>query len=218
LRGLLSLEHDGSGRVHLVLDQAVLETAGRCAEQGTSIIIAINKSDLSADIPVADTVRPAMAALQTRLAPENGPIPLVQISCKTATEAASRDPRDGGIKPLLSALATTFAHMTSALRPATDATAPAQPSPLPLLLREDMSAWQESLGASQRQRLLLQDCADQLDGFLAQVPAAARDGDGDVDVVVAAESLRRAAECLARITGRGDAGDVDEVLGVVFEK
>jgi len=45
------------------------------------------------------------------------------------------------------------------------------------------------------------------------------EGNGDeVDVVVAAESLRGAAGCLARITGRGNAGDVEEVLGVVFEK
>lgn len=39
------------------------------------------------------------------------------------------------------------------------------------------------------------------------------------DIVVAAEHLRYAAQCLARITGRGEeSGDVDEVLGVVFEK
>jgi len=38
------------------------------------------------------------------------------------------------------------------------------------------------------------------------------------DVVLAAEHLRLAAGCLARITGRGDAGDIEEVLGVIFEK
>jgi tRNA U34 5-carboxymethylaminomethyl modifying GTPase MnmE/TrmE len=41
---------------------------------------------------------------------------------------------------------------------------------------------------------------------------------GEVDVVAAAEDLRAAADCLARITGRGISGDVEEVLGVVFEK
>ncbi|KAH0161083.1 hypothetical protein KCU67_g6472, partial [Aureobasidium melanogenum] len=40
----------------------------------------------------------------------------------------------------------------------------------------------------------------------------------DVDIVLAAENLRDAANCLARITGKGEAGDVEEVLGVVFEK
>ena len=43
--------------------------------------------------------------------------------------------------------------------------------------------------------------------------------DESVDVVIAAEELRAAAECIARITGRGEgAGDVEEVLGVVFER
>jgi tRNA modification GTPase len=211
---LVSLERDGSRRVHLVLDQDVVETAGQCAEQGASIIIAINKSDLTSDIPAADAVRPAMEKLQNRLVPENGPIPLVEISCKTAADPAILDASNGGIKPLLSALTSTFAKMTCALHPDlpadTDATSPGQP------LYMDTSPWQESLGASQRQRLLLQDCAGQLDAFLAQVSSAS--GGDDMDVVVAAESLRRAAECLARITGRGDAGDVEEVLGVVFEK
>ena len=40
----------------------------------------------------------------------------------------------------------------------------------------------------------------------------------EADVVLAAEHLRGAADSLARITGRGEAGDVEEVLGVVFEK
>ncbi|KAH8689670.1 GTP-binding protein TrmE N-terminus-domain-containing protein [Talaromyces proteolyticus] len=42
--------------------------------------------------------------------------------------------------------------------------------------------------------------------------------EADVDIVTAAEHLRFAAESLAKITGRGDGGDVEDVLGVVFEK
>ena len=64
-----------------------------------------------------------------------------------------------------------------------------------------------------------------LDDFTALVDSAAagaeevygEDGD-EADVVLAAEYLRGAADSLARITGRGEAGDVEEVLGVVFEK
>lgn len=41
--------------------------------------------------------------------------------------------------------------------------------------------------------------------------------ESDVDIVTAAENLRAAAESLAQITGRGGA-DVEDVLGVVFEK
>jgi tRNA modification GTPase len=40
----------------------------------------------------------------------------------------------------------------------------------------------------------------------------------ELNFVVAAEDLRYAANCLARITGRGEAGDIEEVLGVIFEK
>lgn len=44
----------------------------------------------------------------------------------------------------------------------------------------------------------------------------------EVDIVTAAEHLRAAADCLARLTGRGDGvssgADVEDVLGVVFEK
>ncbi|KAK5098319.1 mitochondrial splicing system protein [Lithohypha guttulata] len=48
------------------------------------------------------------------------------------------------------------------------------------------------------------------------------DLDGEFDVVTAAEHLRHAANCLAKLIGRGDGlssgADVEDVLGVVFEK
>jgi tRNA modification GTPase len=92
----------------------------------------------------------------------------------------------------------------------------------------DPSIWQESLGATERQRLLLSECLSHLSTFLSTVDKrsadtsptgeeAAHEAD-EVDIVVAAECLRSAADALARITGRGDSGDVEEVLGVVFEK
>lgn len=44
----------------------------------------------------------------------------------------------------------------------------------------------------------------------------------EIDIVTAAEHLRAAADCLAKLTGRGDGvtsgADVEDVLGVVFEK
>ena len=72
---------------------------------------------------------------------------------------------------------------------------------------------------------MLEKCTCYLDAFVAEVdPAkfAARGHDNvhndEADIVVAAEHLRAAADCLGKITGRGEAGDVEEVLGVVFEK
>jgi tRNA U34 5-carboxymethylaminomethyl modifying GTPase MnmE/TrmE len=101
---------------------------------------------------------------------------------------------------------------------------------------DDGLVWEESLGASKRQALLLDECAAHLDDFLSLVDAASAPVAADsaaaysaanipdtaaagFDVVVAAEKLRAAAECMAKITGRGsESGDVDEVLGVIFEK
>ena len=97
----------------------------------------------------------------------------------------------------------------------------------------DPSQWEESLGATQRQGALLEEAQSNLNQFLNMVEtghgnsngsdrselfAKAINNSGDVDIVMAAESLRNAAQCLGRITGRGEAGDVEEVLGVVFEK
>ena len=82
----------------------------------------------------------------------------------------------------------------------------------------------ESLAATERQRLLLKQCNEYLEQFLVDVRYASSDvekGSKDseeVDIVLAAERLRSAADRLARITGRGEGGDVEEVLGVVFEK
>ena len=51
-------------------------------------------------------------------------------------------------------------------------------------------------------------------------PDSARSPDNEeIDIVAAAEHLRAAAAALGKITGRGEnVGDVEEVLGVVFEK
>ncbi|KAI9894056.1 MAG: mitochondrial splicing system protein [Vezdaea aestivalis] len=72
----------------------------------------------------------------------------------------------------------------------------------------------EALGASARAAGLLRKCARLLDEFLEMM-----DGEGGEErIVIAAECLRDAAECLARVTGRGVQGDVEDILGGVFEK
>ena len=82
----------------------------------------------------------------------------------------------------------------------------------------DKSIWESSLGASERHRLLLDECQWHLEAFSDLTRSTKLDED-NVDIVVAAESLRAAAISLGKITGReGGAGDVEEVLGVVFEK
>ncbi|KAM3073497.1 mitochondrial splicing system protein [Clarireedia jacksonii] len=98
----------------------------------------------------------------------------------------------GGITPFIDRLLALFTTMTS----------------LPAEL-EDL------LAVTARQRQLLTACAAHLKDFVDESNAPRED---ECDIVLAAEHLRFAANCLARITGRGDAGDVEEVLGVVFEK
>ena len=139
--------------------------------------------------------------------------PVYAVSCTNAQESnidSEFDP--SGIQSLLDGLTQIFRRMTAAVLPrehdgsATD------------------SAWAELLGATERQRLLLQQCLQYLEIFVAEVQRNDQFADGaarqedEIDVVLAAESLRSAAECLAKITGRGESGDVEEVLGVVFEK
>lgn len=63
------------------------------------------------------------------------------------------------------------------------------------------------IGVTERQRLIIDSFCAYLDQFK-----------NETDILLAAEKLRLAANCLARITGRGGVGDVEELLGVIFEK
>jgi tRNA modification GTPase len=177
------------------MDPEVMETAKQCIDAGINVLVALNKSD---QLSVLDTARSAWTAkIQSILGLPNDRITF--ISCK--------EPSISNISSFLTTLQDTFKSMTAALVPDSD---------------PDPSIWQESLGATERQRLLLSECLDHLASFLSTVSAdTSPNGDeetDEVDIVVAAECLRSAADALARITGRGDSGDVEEVLGVVFEK
>ncbi|EDU46422.1 tRNA modification GTPase mss1 mitochondrial [Pyrenophora tritici-repentis] len=185
------------------MDQEVMETAKQCVDLGIDVIVAINKTDR---LPAFSTARSAWEEkIQSTLGISSDRICF--ISCNETTPTA------GNIKSFLDILQNTFQSMTAALVPDSD---------------PDPSIWQESLGATERQRLLLSESLSHLSTFLTTVAnpttvnlAACESGAGEadeVDIVVAAECLRSAADALARITGRGDSGDVEEVLGVVFEK
>jgi tRNA modification GTPase len=139
---------------------------------------------------------------------------MVSISCKgarilavptdtrgavtTTTTTASQDSgsRDdpGGIQAFTDCLVRAFSRMTE------------MPADL-----------QDLLGVTERQRQLLEECRLHLEDFMTEAQPEQTEG-RDADTVLAAEHLRYAADCLARITGRGESGDVEDVLGVVFEK
>lgn len=119
-------------------------------------------------------------------------VTLIAVSCKEA-QLKSSGRNSGNINLFVDQLVNTFENMTE----------------LPTDL-EDL------LGVTERQHQLLSACSQHLNDFVSE--AQLSESGQESDIVLAAEHLRSAANCLARITGRGEAGDVEEVLGVVFEK
>ncbi|CAD0058026.1 unnamed protein product [Aureobasidium pullulans] len=201
---VLSLELEGK-KVVLKPDQEVIDTAAELAEQKSNVLVVLNKIDLlSGHASELENFRRQVADALPHVRLEN----IFAISCRDAE--ISTAPDAGHIPSFLSGLIRQFEDMTSAVAATDD--------------EIDPSIWQESLGATERHRLLLDECQFHLEQFLGQVEAGTQNTEDssleevDVDIVLAAENLRDAANCLARITGRGEAGDVEEVLGVVFEK
>ncbi|KAI4946445.1 hypothetical protein J4E91_007133 [Alternaria rosae] len=190
------------------MDPEVMATAKQCVDVGIEVIVALNKRDQLYTFDISRTkweekIHSALGLPKDRLC---------FITCKPCI-GPTLHPISDNIPEFLTILQDTFKSMTAALVPDSD---------------PDPSIWQESLGATERQRLLLSECLSHLSAFITTVTEPSADttrtgeelsGEADeVDIVVAAECLRSAADALARITGRGDSGDVEEVLGVVFEK
>ena len=207
---LLSLDE----RHGLVINPQVTETANICAAQGSRVLIAVNKIDLAngACPTKSPQIQSFKASLEARQPANSFPIPVLALSCKHASSDSPDHVNISGFHPLMQNLISTFEQMTS-----------------PVQGVESDSQRDESLGASERQRNLLNECLAHLDEFISQAQGSPNMESGrtssslddeldQVDVVLAAEALRSAAESLARITGRGATGDVEEVLGVVFER
>lgn len=173
------------GSPELKISQEVVNVVKEAV--GKEVIVVVNKMDLVRS-NAGGKIPDNMLAIITSQLPELPPNRIFGISCTAEAEA--------GIQDFLNGLISIFEEMTS-------------PDSSP------SSSWHESIGATERQRLLVEECIGFLESFLALTNTDAE----HVDVVAAAEELRSAAESLAKITGRGEgAGDVEEVLGVVFEK
>jgi tRNA modification GTPase len=191
--------------------EAVLHELDRGKQE---VIYVINKVDLLAPTTHRDTITIPLSEQLTKNHLPLSSLPIFLLSCNETPAAANNYKEQYKVQDLLEGLVRSFQARTS-----------------PIVL-ENMSSsgqhisndsWAESLGASERHRVLLEQCLSHLNDFL-EVASNAHSGrldtfeDADIDVVVAAECLRNAADCLAKITGRGEGGDVEEVLGVVFEK
>ena len=191
----------------------VFEVIKRCDPARQKLVFVLNKIDL-----FGHETNLARACMNVKSDPElsayisNFQTAVHTVSCTDALKNGSTDPDPGFIQTFLKDLTQLFAQMTAAAIPDGQTTA------------ANASTWAESLGATVRQRLLLQQCLEHLDTFLAEVSTIKSNGqahdveEAETDIVLAAESLRSAADCLAKITGKGESGDIEEVLGVVFEK
>lgn len=154
-------------------------------------VVVVNKQDAVGKEEFEKLVQDFRKIVRIR-APKLAATEFVSVSCKEAQAGTweSKDP--GGIQAVITKLVASFEKMTS----------------MPVDL-------QDLLGVTERQRQLLIKCRRHLEDFMME--AAPEEG-LDADAVLAAEYLRYAANCLARITGRDEFGDVEDVLGVIFEK
>lgn len=161
----------------------------RLASEAARSIIVVNKCDLISSEVLEESLASFRETLKLAGHEATSIVPITCQNVLPTSEAIS----PGNVEQFVSKLVELFQAMTA--------------------LPTDM---EDLLGVTERQRQLLTACSDNLQHFIDE--ANGTTSGKEADVVIAAEHLRGAANCLARITGRGEAGDVEEVLGVVFEK
>ncbi|MCJ1312060.1 mitochondrial splicing system protein [Agyrium rufum] len=204
------------------LHEDILDTLQKCDFSTQRLVCVFNKMDqvsseqsprvsFDAGWTLDSVPRPVKVAIEHAL----------PVCCKeNAPSPSSANAAQASIQTLLHTLTTTFQEMTAAVEPDMEKSTDVEAGSYAGL-------WEESLGATERQRLLLEECQGHLDDFLASSSTPLdsttnsvdrSESDSSVDLVLLAENLRAAGNCLAKITGRGESGDVEEVLGVVFSK
>jgi len=195
---VLAVEPGKQGKMEVTIPEGVTNTIRNLDLARQRVVFAINKIDLLEDLsPNFGNVEGFAKSINPTA---NVVFPL---TCKPGV---SLSVGNDGVQGLLEGLTESFHSLTDA-------------APIPGVNQISSGRDEASLGASERQARLLGECKGHLDTFIASVAVPDDDEnlDQDIDIVLAAESLRDAAECLAKITGRGEGGDVEEVLGVVFE-
>ncbi|KAI9369781.1 GTP-binding protein TrmE N-terminus-domain-containing protein [Aspergillus egyptiacus] len=219
---VISVEEGSDGVPYrLAVEPDVVDAANECVRAGKQIIVAINKCDR---LPPQESTRageapPELALQVSKLFPETPPTRIYGISC---LEHPSESEFETNTWPtFLQGLISTFEEMATPSGVEGDANG-----------QYDRTYWEDSLSVTHRQSSNLQRCLQNLTDFLTHTtPSGHRtpldSGTGhremdpiesEVDIVTAAEHLRYAADALASITGKGESGDVEDVLGVVFEK
>jgi len=230
---LLSAEVQADQTVTVPINTEVLDAVQECHSADKTILIAINKVDVIEDQLAHKQVFEAIRSTIKNHLPMIPAGRISFISCKTAMDRNSTSPDPGGVQAFLGQLTNAFTDLTTASSGgAIDSTNP----------KELQAYWNASLSVTHRQSIYLRECQGHLNDYLSDVmpavgtvvhtpgyhvdrhddPVGPMGSAGPLndgfDIVTAAEHLRFAAQCLAKITGKGDGGDVEDVLGVVFEK
>lgn len=161
-----------------------------------NVLVVVNKNDR----PTSEQLEKCLLEMQDaigRLMSTNGfseaKLPIIDISVASAVAALpgrNGRPGRGNIGGFTQALMDLFQNMTT----------------MPV----DMA---HLIGVRERQSQLLTACSEHLSDFLNEAAL------GIPDNSIATHHLELAAKCLAQVTGRLEgAGDVEEILGVVFSK
>ncbi|KAK4937905.1 mitochondrial splicing system protein [Elasticomyces elasticus] len=202
------------------INEQVREAVQECDAAGKTILVVLNKVDLTPPHKREDVVR----RLTEEIVEAFPMVPMAQIcavSCRDADATGSMDQAGtdpGGIQAFLGRLTDVFANITKA------STSTGDEESGVMTPAEAQSYWAASLSVTHRQSMYLEQCLGHLEDFLEQAQSGSIDRydtqveHGQIDIVTSAEHLRFAADCLAKITGKGEGGDVEDVLGVVFEK
>ncbi|PLN78196.1 P-loop containing nucleoside triphosphate hydrolase protein [Aspergillus taichungensis] len=211
---VLSLEKrpDDPSLYQLSVEPEVASAVHDCTQAGKCVVVAVNKCDL---LPQENRDGQLLQGLTAAVGIHFPDVPerrIFFISCQEAQKGISASTSDPGqLQTFLRGLVTTFEDITSPLG-GEDGEAGTY----------DASYWEDSLGVTHRQSANLERCLHHLDDFLDEAQpqrSSVEPAHGmEVDIVTAAEHLRFAADALAKITGKGESGDVEDVLGVIFEK
>ncbi|KAH6654960.1 GTP-binding protein TrmE [Truncatella angustata] len=185
---LVSVEQAPSGDYFLNYDKQTLELL-KTVGQG---FVVVNKKDMLPEDQLRDLIQEFQPSTLDSLGDVTHAEPVL-VSCKDAQHKPVKGIDPGGVQGVADRLGELFLAMTA----------------LP-------SGQEDLLGVTQRQRQLLIQCRRHLEDYVGNTTSD--EILDELNFVVAAEDLRYAANCLARITGRGETGDIEEVLGVIFEK
>ena len=245
---LFSIEMAEQGKPALVVHEQVVEAVHECVEAGKQVVIALNKVDLiptqTRREVLLDRLRAVFPTLprsrfvctsctevsSTESHPEDEePVDIQSLLAALVTtfqemtqvDTPEDDTVPGSASVKISSLTESQAYWTASLSISARQSAYLQECRRHLsdFLRQADPSRAAPTESSSTVLSTSEHYTDNHDDIVGEVH-----GDDMViepDIVALAEDLRFAADYLARITGRGEAiagGDVEDVLGVVFEK